>query len=263
MGDIISHQSVKQGHLLAARQWERRPPLIASDWTKIRAGALMHITTLASEDAALWTGAATNIVEANNGVADALLFGMKDADTNDMPGEANCQFWGLTNRVGEGTRLYVDGGGPRISVKGSAAVSACQQNFAVVSGATRNEVYMNTAETDQNIPGGLQADGAPPGTTLFAGFFCIEIEITDRGLATQAVTFRMSQSRSGVTPDPVNYRSQLATLMSDFALPYSHTGTVAANDGVSAFEVPTKFVIRFPFTNYRGIIYAKRLYQLA
>lgn len=213
----------------------------------------MHLTTTAADNAPLWASSGTDVNVANSGVADQLLFGLKDADTPLMPGEAGAQFFGIMNPVGLGTRFWADGSNTLISTRGPGVDGG---SFGVSSGTTRTVVNstgnnaLRMAHTGNNVA---------PGATLYAGFNCLEIELLDRGLATQRVIFRSSQ-----TPNLTDTsKSALRTLINAFASPQTHAGSVAANNGTTAFPVPTKFVIRLPFFNHRAKVYSWMAVQVA
>lgn len=226
----------------AARELYRRKFNIGADWTRMRIGAFVSFTNTASLD-----GTPTTETIGNATPADRFAFGIaKYSAATLLPGEAGQNFIGFNNHLTENVGL-------RISPGDEVLFNAANTFF---NGGCTIGTVRNTVSTNANTGSGplrLPTAAEMTGTTAWARFWALEIEILNRGTATQQVAIRLQNTpaATGLVTD-TDVRAALSAF-TPFATPVTtqnfHIGGVPT-------EIPDAVLFYVPFLNNRLRVHA-------
>lgn len=224
----------------AARELYRRKFNIGADWTKMRIGAFVSFTNTASLD-----GTPTTEAIGNATPADRFAFGIaKYSAATLLPGEAGQNFIGMNNHLTETTDLRI-GANDEVLFN----VAATLFNGGCTIGTVRNTVSANANAAALRLPTAAEMTG----TTAWARWWAIEIEILNRGTATQQAAIRMQHTpaATGLVTD-TDVRAALSAF-TPFATPVTtqnfHIGGVPT-------EIPDAVLFYVPFLNNRLRVHA-------
>lgn len=217
--------------ILEPREACIRVPLASSNqWTELRIGVAVSATSVAASNAAY---PSESFVAST--VYDRFSFGLKNGDTDDLPGVAGSTFWGANTVNGETMTLDATTGN---------FTESSNRTYSVWNGATLIDSDV-PGHGRLDLPSAVEAQAA----TLFAMFWMLRIVITDRGLATQTVQFARSMDAGNNKTDC----SEIAMRAFLVAMPNISTlsGAITANSGGVALPVPDAFFLRFPTISSR------------
>lgn len=217
--------------ILMVREFQRATltQKLGSDWTEARIGMYFsgidaHETNVSPPD---------ELVTVSD-VSDYAAFGLKDAGTYYLPGEAGGLFLGIRS-TGSTTKCRA----PLLGAEGWFADSAEECSAVGYAGATL-------------IDGGVITNGSlrfpdPEPDESFCGFYCVKFVVNSRGLSGQSVT--MSIARSGEVAGADYGKAALYQAINNST--FGATKTVAWNNGGSARSLPDAAYVRIPFYNAR------------
>lgn len=217
--------------ILAVREFQRAALTVklGNDWTEARVGMFFsgvdaHEDNLAPSD---------ELVTVSD-VSDYATFGLKDAATYYLPGEAGGLFVGIRST---GTTSKVRG--PSLGADGWFADSNEECSAVGYAGATL-------------IDGGVIANGSmrfpdPEPETAYSGFYCVKFVVNSRGASNQSVT--MSIARSGEVAGADYGKSALYQAINNST--FGVGKNVEWNNGGVARALPDAAYVRIPFYNAR------------
>lgn len=216
--------------VLAVREFQRAKltAKLGNDWTEARLGLYFsgvnaHENNIAPPDETL----------AVSDVSDYVFFGLKDASSYFLPGEAGGAFIGVRST---GTTSKVDAPG---TGTGYFADSSGQCSAVGYAGATL-------------IDGGVIANGPmrypdPEPATGYNGFYCVKFTVNNRGLSSQSVSMSVAGSAQ---VSGIDYgKAALYQAMNNST--FGAIKTVAWNTGAAARVLPDAAWVRIPFYNAR------------
>lgn len=217
--------------VLAVREFQRATltEKLGSDWTEMRLGMFFSGVDAHEENLAPPTETLTVLDE-----SDYLTFGLKDAATYFLPGEAGGIFVGIRSTGGIGKALAPAGVSPGWFADSNEECSAVGYAGAAL------------------IDGGVIAAGAlrfpdPEPATGYSGFYCVKFVVNNRGASSQSVS--MSIARSSQVSGADYGRSALYQAINNST--FATGKTVAWNNGASARTLPDAAWVRIPFYNAR------------
>lgn len=201
-------------------------------WTELRIGMFFSLTSSSDDDSAAVSETVTQ-----SSASDRFGFGIKSDDGN-LPQQSGCTFFGTTTRLGS---VQVSYGGQadtnERNIRDINLPSTVRAYYGVTSGTTLalTEVVGTTVLNMKpaNYGGG------------YSTFFGFRFVINDLGTATQTVDV--------YTRTAANLSS---TSIADLRLNVdaAHTlvaSAATANDGATAYPIPTCFYLQNPFTGIR------------
>ena len=220
--------------ILDPREAAIRIPLAsANQWTELRIAVALSLTSTSASNAAY---PSESFVAST--VYDRHAFGLKNSDTDDLPGVAGTSFWGVITPNGIANTLTHTTG---VFVSDTAP----QTRFGVLDGVTVIDSEVDNSGDNSYFPNSTETQAA----TLFAAFWGMRIVITNRGAATQTVQFAFSDDSHNNKTDCSE--TALRTFLT--ALPGFSTlcPAMTANSGGVALDVPDAFFFRFPMLSSR------------
>lgn len=225
MGSIVQKVAADRVLILDPREFHTRQ-FDFDNWTEMRMGFFFSGVAAIGDNTASASEEVTQIT-----VDDLITVGLKNSDTDDLPGQAGSLFIGAKSYSSKANC----NGAAFFSNAGSNKLTAAAYNGASLIGG---------AGSDLN---GLDYASNVTGITTYNGFWVLKLVITNRGLATQSIALSTGQTSnvSGADYSP----SALRTLMNSatFTVPV----TLAWNDGVAARPIPDSYWIRLPFYSNR------------
>ncbi len=211
-------------NILAPREYFLRP-FDFQDWTEMRFGLFFGGVTAGGDNT---QSVSESVAQAT--VADKITVGLKNSDTNDLPGQAGSLFIGAMSFGGEAdcdNQFYSNVGGSQLSAGAFAGTS-------LIGGSVSN---INQLAYPANVAL----------TSAYNGFWAIKFVINNLGLSTQSVTISTNQVTTVAGTD--YSASALRTLINNAV--YAGGATLAWNDGAAARVIPDAVWIRLPFYNNR------------
>lgn len=203
-------------------------PFNFPNWTQMRLGMFFSNVAAADDNGAGVTetvGVATYL--------DWFTFGINKADKT-LPGAAGSLFLGAGHSSDQ-----VSNNNTNTGWMFASWVSALG-----VYGATR-------VGGTYSVPAAYSLSGpqypSPVGADAYAGFFALELIISNRGTAAQTVTMYSALSASVAGHDMSDTALRIAIMNAT----YAGNRTVAWNDGAAARDIPTCAWVRLPFINNR------------
>ncbi len=212
--------------VLAPRQGAGRKFDFDDNWTEIRMG--MFFTGVAASG--------SNVANIDETVAlttylDRITFGIKNSDTEDIPGAAGAKFLGATTRTG-----LTSDSAAAFAFRSGGGGSLCGAGY---NGAT---LIGGTVAEDLGFPMRFSSASSASG---YNGFFALKFVITNRGLATQSIGISCT---SNPTIAGTDYSANaLRTEMNNAT--YSAAATISWNNGATAYDIPDAYWVRTPFYN--------------
>lgn len=229
MSFIIVDKASQKSAIFSVRSAYRRPFNVGT-WTEIRIG--MYFTPIAS------TGDDSNYVGQSitvSSLADRFAFGIKSDDGN-LPKASGSQFWGALANMST-FRLGDHGSGTNQMGLTALTGVTVRKSFCVTNG-TSIDIVDNSTGT--GFIGNLGR--ADSGT--FNNFYGLRFIITDIGLSTQTVDIYSRTASNLTVTDTTALRAQLDNS-------WTSEATLAANDGATAWAIPTCFYLQNPLTLMR------------
>lgn len=228
---LISEKEGVATAILAVREFQRAAltTKLGSNWTEARLGIYFSGVDAHEDDA---SPPDESLAVAN--VSDYLFFGLKDANSYFMPGEAGGTFVGVRS-TGATTKCLAPSG----ATEGWFADSAGDCSAVGYAGTTL-------------INGGVFANGAmrfpeADSASGYSGFYCVKFVVNSRGLSSQSVT--MSIAREGTVAGTDYGKAALYQQINNAT--FGATNTVAWNNGGAARALPDAAYVRIPFYNAR------------
>lgn len=198
-------------------------------WTEMRIGIFYSGVTSGGDN----TQSVAEVV-ALSSPADRLAFGIKNSDTDDLPGEAGGTFLGASNSTGNGSECN----GVGFFSQGAGAVVACAFNGAtLVDGGAIADTLGNYLLYPANVSAATQ----------YCGFSGLKLTVTDLGLSSQTVGLSFSNTQN--VPGDTYGIGPLRTYLNNSS--YGTVRTMTWNDGAAAYDLPDAFFLRMPFYNNR------------
>ena len=213
----------------------RIPLASANAWTELRIAVALSLTSTAASNAAY---PSESFVAST--VYDRYAFGLKNSDTDDLPGVAGTRFWG--DLTGNGRTVSI------VHTTGAFATGT-QAGFTnpVLTVAEGTSIAHDGVNTFSSVK--FSTSTETQASTLFANLLGIRLVINNRGLATQTVQMAMGSNHANITDtSEAALRSYLVALSGWSGL----TPAVAANSGGVAYAVPDAFFFRLPLITVRA-----------
>lgn len=222
----------------------RIPLASANPWTELRIAIAVSATSTAASNAAYPSESF-----AASTVYDRFAWGLKNSDTDDLPGVAGTSFWGILTPNGQTVDIT--------HTTGSFNAGTLGKTYAVWDGATL--IDSESPADGLNFYFGTSTE--VQAATLFAAFWGMRIVITNRGAATQTVQFAASDDSHGNKTDCSE--TALRTFLT--ALPgfTSLCPAITANSGGVALDVPDAFFFRMPLLSSRVRLHNVMVMQAA
>jgi len=216
--------------ILAVREFQRATLSVklGSNWTEARIGMFFSGVAAHEENAASPEELLT-VADSS----DYVFFGLKDAATYFLPGEAGGSFLGVRSTGA--------------TSKASSAASAIGW-FADINEECSAVGYAGATLID----GGVIANGSlrypdPEPATAYNGFYSLKFVVNSRGLSTQSVSMSIARSEQVAGAD--YGKSALYQAINNGS--YGPPRTVAWNDSGAARTLPDASWVRIPFYNSR------------
>lgn len=216
-------------------------------WTQMRLGIFWSMVSSVDDNAKY---AVAEFLTYNTPL-DSMCVGIKNADTQDLPGETGAQYMGLFTR----SSLTFD---PGFGGPGPQSIYTTAESARIRFGTG----YDTTANIAASVATTMaQTPNSPAGASAYCGFLGMEFTINNPGLASQTVTMRYSRTSdvAGTDYGIGNLRSYLNA----FASPFSIATGLAWNDGASAYTIPDGIFIRSPFYQIRPRISSMMMIRYA
>lgn len=200
-------------------------------WTEARIGFYCAQVS-SSDDNAIGTTESVTV----NSVADRISIGLKNTDTNDLPGEAGSMFLGAINGIGA-----------TANTNGASGYYAAGALGNVFSGVGYNGATPIEGTTSDLLSNFITMPADPSVASSYNGFFALKFVITNLGLSSQSVAI---SSAASTTISGTDYSASALRISMNNAT-YGTAVTIAWNSGVAAYDIPDGFWIRLPFYNNR------------
>jgi hypothetical protein len=227
--------SVDDTIVLAPNQIFRRKFNLGTDWTRMRMIVWMSMTDVSGDDVT-----ATTETFGNAAAIDRFALGIAKLSTSDLiPGQAGINFAGWHNHLAENCRFTA--GSPSSITFADAATNG---NGGVTIGTVRN-----TASSNSNVhPLQLPTAAQMAGSSTWCMPWGLDIEILDRGGATQQIKIYTTQSDLSVAVGAVSEAGVSASLA---AMSPQATAFITANFHITGTpaDIPDSVYIRSPFVN--------------
>ncbi len=214
--------------ILAPREFFLRPFDFGSDWTEMRLGVYFSGVTSGADDT---TSVAETVVVST--AADNIYFGLKNSDTDDLPGFGTALFLGAMTQAASTSQITA--GSPN-KIRSSAG------DFLVGNGYHDTTLVTGSGGTGQS----MQFPAASL-TSGYCGFYVVKFVINNLGLSSQTVDISLS-TNAGVSG--TDYSAAALRLLINNAT-FSTAYNVAWNTGAAARVIPDAVFIRLPFYNNR------------
>ncbi len=226
--------------ILAPREFYLRPFDFGSDWTEMRVGIYFSGVTSGADD----TTSVSETVTVST-AADNIYFGLKNSDTDDLPGFGTALFLGVMTQAASTSQLTAGSPNKIRSSAGDFLVSNGYHDTTLVTGTGGSGVSMQ-------FP-------AASGTSAYCGFFVVKFVINNLGLSSQTVDISMSETSSISGTD---YSASALRLLINNAT-FTSAANVVWNTGAAARDIPDAVFIRMPFYNNRIRLSAIRAIRYA
>ncbi len=227
---LLYEKEAIQVAVLAVREFQRAKLTVklGSDWTEARIG--MYFSGVGAHEE---NEAPPDEILTVADVSDYLFFGLKDADTYFLPGEAGGLFLGVRS-TGSTGKCQAPGIFP-----GVFADSLAECSSVGYAGATL-------------IDGGVIENGAlqfpdPEPGAAFCGFYCVKFIVHSRGQSNQSVSLSVARTAQ---VDGFDYgKAALYSAINNAT--FGASKNIAWNSGGSARALPDASWVRIPFYNAR------------
>ena len=207
----------------------RIPEASANQWTELRLGAFLSLTTAAADNAAI---PAESYLSST--VYDRFCFGLKNSSNNTLPGVTGSTAWGLLGQNAMTNQTFSANGNFRYG-NGFAGAG----HVGIVNDTTYKVGLGGAAYSIS-----LSANN-PTGSSDYALFLGLKFIITNRGTATQQV--QIIRASPLTTYTDVSETALRSILVNFDSIDESNPEAAKdANDGATAWDVPDAVFIRFP-----------------
>ena len=241
MNSIIYQKLVSDKTLILGERSSLIRPMnlvnnLGQPWTEMRMG--MYYSNIGATGTDNAVGAMEAIPQVFGDHTNRVTFGLKDSGQL-PPGSGGSSFIGAMTtgsstcygQVGTYPGFWYEAYGDNGPGQRRTQLMATYGTASIV-GATINDMNFTTA----NNPGGA---------TLYCGFYGLKFNISNRGASNQTIAI------SGSSFQPVNMGGHTtAMLSSSLGAPsggWDGTGSIAWNDGVSAYAIPNSLYVYYPF----------------
>ncbi len=231
--------------ILAPREFILRPFNFLTDWTEMRFGFYFDGVASSGDN----TDVSTESVVLSSS-SDRIAIGLKNSDTNDIPGATGSLFVGIMTATG--LQSVCTGSGSSFGSNGvSGQLSGGAYHDTTLVGGTTSEYLGGSSK--------MGFPSASSGATGYNGFFVIKFIINNLGTSSQSFTISVASTASISGTD---YSAQALRLLMNSGT-FDTPATVAWNDGAVARTIPDAVYIRMPFYSNRFRMSAMRAIRYA